>query len=244
MVQLNRDAIYQCSHDLVENFCFDQRVVDVFQDMIKRSVPGYGMVLSLVQVLAEAYVQPASTLYDLGSSLGASTLAMSTVAAERNCRIVAVDASEAMVQQSQQNIAQLGLDCEIDVLCDDVRRVNMQSSSMVTMNFTLQFIPPAYRRAVIASVYQALLPGGVLMLSEKVQAEDRQTEQCLYSLHHGFKRANGYSDLEISQKRAALEEVMITDKLSVHRERLLEAGFKQVHVIFQALNFVSLLAIK
>ena len=65
----------------------------------------------------------------------------------------------------------------------------------------------------------------------------------LTDLHIAFKRANGYSELEIAQKRSAIENVMKPDSLEEHRERLLAAGFSKVVPWFQCLNFASLIAL-
>jgi tRNA (cmo5U34)-methyltransferase len=63
-------------------------------------------------------------------------------------------------------------------------------------------------------------------------------------LHHAFKRANGYSELEVSQKRTALENVLVPETLDTHRARLREAGFGAVDAWFQCFNFASLLAFR
>jgi len=105
-------------------------------------------------------------------------------------------------------------------------------------------VPPEQRAAVIEKVYAGLRPGGVLVLSEKIRAEQDAGEQLLVDLHHDFKRANGYSDLEISQKRAAIENVMRINSLSEHQQRLQDAGFSAAQVWFQCFNFCSLVCFK
>ena len=89
-----------------------------------------------------------------------------------------------------------------------------------------------------------LVDQGVLILSEKIQFSDERSEQLFVDLHHDFKRGNGYSDLEISQKRDALEHVLIPETIEAHRERLLAAGFSRVETWFQCFNFVSLVAFR
>lgn len=238
-----RDQIYSENYDLVEGFRFDEGVAAVFSDMIRRSVPGYGMVLSLVAVLAEQYLQSGSRGYDLGASLGASTLAMAGAAAEQSCRLIAVDNSPAMVERCRENLKSVS-GVEIDLYCEDLRQLEIESASFVTMNFTLQFLPIEQREAQLRKLAEGLLPGGALMLSEKICFEDEAQQQRMVSLYHAFKRANGYSDLEISQKRSALEDVLISETLEQHFERLYRVGFRRVEVIFQALNFVSILAVR
>ena len=88
------------------------------------------------------------------------------------------------------------------------------------MNFTLQFIPPVDREALLKRIYDGLNPGGMLVLSEKIRHPTLTGNELLVDLHHQFKRDNGYSELEVSQKRAALEKVMLTDTFNEHDTRL------------------------
>jgi tRNA (cmo5U34)-methyltransferase len=240
---MQRDQIYSEDFDLVEGFRFDEAVVAVFSDMIRRSVPGYGMVLSLVGVLAERYLQPQSRGYDLGVSLGASTLAMAAVAKERAAELVAVDNSPAMVERCRDHFRSLQ-GVRVALRCEDIRETAIEQASFVIMNFTLQFIPIEEREQQLRKIADGLCSGGALMLSEKIRFADPEQQQRFESLHHAFKRANGYSDLEISQKRTALERVLIAETLESHFERLYAVGFSRVEVVFQALNFVSILALR
>jgi len=112
------------------------------------------------------------------------------------------------------------------------------------LNFTLQFIPLAERQALIDSIYQGLVPGGVLIVSEKICFDDPHHQQLMTELHHNFKKANGYSELEIAQKRTALENVLIPETLQKHKQRFLNAGFNHVDLWFQCFNFASMLALK
>jgi len=120
----------------------------------------------------------------------------------------------------------------------------IQNAAIVVINFTLQFLPQADRSALIQHIYAGLKPGGILILSEKFITADTVTNDLLIDLHHDFKRANGYSELEISQKRSALENVMKPDTLAEHQQRLKAAGFSSQTLWFQCFNFCSMLAIK
>jgi len=131
----------------------------------------------------------------------------------------------------------------VEVQEGDILELDFQPCSVVALNFTLQFIAPEQRLALLTRIHQSLLPGGALILSEKLRFEDPLEQQLLTDLHIGFKRANGYSELEIAQKRSALDNVMKPDSLEQHRERLLGAGFSQVIPWFQCLNFTSLIAL-
>jgi len=122
--------------------------------------------------------------------------------------------------------------------------VLFRSASVVVLNFTLQFLKPENRDKIIKNIFAGLLPGGILILSEKVKFEEDGKQTILTDWHHAFKKANGYSDLEIAGKRTALENVLIPETIGQNITRLKEAGFSNVHQWFQCFNFISLVAIK
>ena len=245
----DRDKIYATPLLEIAGFRFDLAVASVFPDMIKRSVPGYETIIAMTGTLAGRYVQPNSRCYDLGCSLGASTIAMRHHIKHSNCNIVAVDNSEDMLSQCQVILQQDDKNCPVtmtpvDLVHGNIQDISIINASLVVLNFTLQFIPVEHRAALLQHIADGLLPGGVLVLSEKVAFDDSQHQELMIELHHNFKRANGYSDLEISQKRSALDDVLIPETLKTHRKRLRDSGFSSVDVWFQCFNFASLIAIK
>lgn len=231
----------------VPDFVFNEDVVRVFPDMIKRSVPGYPSIVENIGVLASQFAQAHTTLYDLGASLGAVTQALRRHVKADGCQVIAVDNSPAMVERCREYLhAQDAMFQElllVQVIEADILALDLHPTSLVTLNFTLQFIPPERRLELLTRIRQALLPGGALILSEKLRFEDAAEHELLTQLHVAFKRANGYSELEIAQKRSAIEKVMLPDSLEQHRERLLAAGFSKVVPWFQCLNFASLVAL-
>lgn len=238
------DQLYADPLAEVSRFAFDQKVVEVFPDMIKRSVPGYATIINMIGDLAERYATSNSRCYDLGCSLGAATLAMRHRIRASNCDIVAVDNSPAMIERCRQVLAADTAEPPVELLCANLQSTPVSGASMAVLNFTLQFIPPAERQAVLDKIAEGLQPSGILILSEKVAFKDPLHNELMIELHHNFKRANGYSDLEIAQKRSALEEVLIPETLETHRDRLRQAGFTSVDVWFQCFNFASMIAIK
>ena len=235
------DLIY-ASPQNVSGFIFDDKVAAVFPDMIQRSVPGYGTIIHMIGQLASRYAQAGSKCYDLGCSLGAATLAMrEQLAAEAQIEVIGVDNSQDMIARCSETLAgQPG----IHLRCEDILATDIRQASVVVLNFTLQFVAPAKRAELAAKIYAGMLPGGILVLSEKLAFANTHHNDLMTELHHYFKRSNGYSDLEIAQKRAALENVLIPETLSTHQQRLLDSGFSHVDLWFQCFNFVSMIAIK
>ncbi len=227
-----------------EDFRFDASVARVFPDMIRRSVPGYTTIIPMIEVITEQHVQAGSNCYDLGCSLGASTLAMRHGIPFADCTLTGVDNSDAMIERCEHYIALDDHPLPVQLRCEDILATPLENASVTTLNFTLQFVPPGERARLLTRIADATRPGGALILSEKIRFESPQEQDIQTRLHHEFKRANGYSELEISQKRSAIEQVLIPESLGEHRHRLLEAGFGQVIVWYQCFNFVSMLAIK
>lgn len=244
MTDHSKDTIFSTPQTAVKDFTFDAAVVEVFPDMIQRSVPGYATMISTISKLTERFAQPNSHLYDLGCSLGAATLAMRRGVTVANCKIIGVDNSAAMVERCKLHLQGFRSDVAVDILHGDINDVPLQNASVVVLNFTLQFIAPEQREALLSRIYDALLPGGVLILSEKLVFTDSSVNELLIDLHHDFKRANGYSELEISQKRTAIENVLIPDTLECHLARFSRLGFQSASLWYQCFNFSSMIAIK
>lgn len=238
------DRIYATSHQQVARFSFDDTVVRVFPDMIRRSVPGYPTIIDMIGVLAARYAQPDTCLYDLGCSLGAATTAMASLTGETCNPIVAVDNSRAMIEQAATLLSDAGQAHRVTLEEGDVAEMAFAPCSMAVLNFTLQFIAPQKRDALIQRLADATVPGGILVLSEKIRFANEAENTLQTELHHAFKRNNGYSDLEISQKRTALENVLIPETLTDHEARLKKAGYRHIHVWFRCFNFISLLAVR
>ncbi len=241
-----RDEIFSRPGTYNGNFVFDSEVVDVFPDMISRSVPGYAAVIKMVGQLAARFAIPDSNIYDLGCSLGAAT-ALMRKSAPVGCTIHAVDNSPAMVARLR-NLVTTGSaaepGCSVEIHEADLCSFQLSSASFVVLNWTLQFVPQPQRQELLRTIHTALVSGGALLLSEKICFADSRQQRLLNDLHHDFKRANGYSDLEISRKRQALENTLIPETLESHIQRLEAVGFATVAVWFQCFNFVSILAVK
>ncbi|HKL62113.1 MAG TPA: carboxy-S-adenosyl-L-methionine synthase CmoA [Woeseiaceae bacterium] len=242
-----RDSIYRDSGGNPGSFEFDERVAAVFGDMIRRSVPGYGRTLAEIERLAARAVEPGSVCYDLGCSLGAATLAMARGiaggSAGGDARIVAVDDSPAMIERCGQILDDSASGVPVELRTEDLRETPVREASLVVLNYTLQFVPRDDRTGLLARIRGGMRDGGILVLSEKIRFADPVLDALFVELHHDFKRANAYSDLEISRKRAALEQVLVPDTAEIHLQRLRRAGFAHAGCWMQELNFASFVAV-
>lgn len=239
-----RDQIYARGEPPSGPFEFSEDVARVFPDMLRRSIPGYAATIQAVRSLTQTHAQPDTRLYDLGCSLGAATRAMRQGVCVSGCRIIAVDNAPAMVRRCRKALAEDDSSTPVDLQCGDIRHLEISNASVVVMNYTLQFLEPADRDAMIGRIAAGLVPGGLLLLSEKVADPDPAIEQTLRNLHLEFKRRHAYSELEIARKRAALENVLIPDTVDTHQSRLKAAGFGHVGIWLRYFNFVSMIGIR
>jgi tRNA (cmo5U34)-methyltransferase len=269
---VQRDSLFAQPLGKVGEFRFDEKVAAVFPDMLQRSIPGYNTIIAQSGLLAARFAKPNTNLYDLGCSLGATTIAMRSALLDARdkdnidysgCVLHGIDNSQAMLNRatdvinhaansnivtptsdsSNHNTATL-TDLPVVLHCEDMQTAAIENASVVALNFTLQFIPQAERDDMMQRIASGLEPGCALILSEKVTFDDPILSQLHIDMYHNFKHANGYSDLEISQKRSSLENVLIPDTLDTHAKRLKDAGFSSSSVWFQCFNFASIIAIK
>ncbi len=241
---MSRDRIYTKAHEATGPFEFSERVVRVFPDMIGRSVPGYHLLLEITGLLARQVVVDDSRVYDLGCSLGAASLEVRRSIHNDNVEILAIDNAPAMIERCQALINEDNSRIPVRVIEGNILDHPIENASLIVMYFTLQFIEPEKRAFVVERIFKGLRPGGVFLLAEKLASGDEFEQDWLTDSHHDFKRAQGYSDLEIARKRQALDNVLIPDTRTTHHRRLKNAGFERVVDYFQCLNFSAMAAFR
>lgn len=238
------DILYAKPRAEVSDFVFDAAVAEVFTDMINRSVPGYQTMLGLLGVIAAKYAQPNTHIYDLGCSLGGATLMLGQHVLAPGCKILAVDNAPAMIDKCRQNLSHHPKNTPVETVCADINDLPISHASLAVLNLTLQFIDTSLRLPLLKKIHAGLVPKGACFIAEKIQMPTDEAQTMTIELHHAFKKANGYSELEVAQKRTALENVLIPETLETHIERLGDAGFGEIYPCFSCLNFAALLAIK
>jgi tRNA (cmo5U34)-methyltransferase len=224
-------------------FRFDEAVARVFPDMLRRSIPGYSALLHLIGVLAQQTVKDGTSVYDLGCSLGAVSLSIRHAIGPREARLIAIDNSQAMVDRCREVLsADSGL-CPVEVFTADITDLSFEPSSLIVLNFTLQFVPPPQRQEILARIERSLVPGGVLVLSEKTAADDADVDARYRELHDAFRESNGYTRMEMSRKREALDQILIPEDPVRYEGLMREVGLVPIPW-FRCLQFVSWIAKK
>jgi len=241
---MSEDKIFSKPLAQIPPFEFTAKVADVFDDMLQRSVPCYREIVRRQAQLTHHFFQPGTLIYDLGCSHGNFALACCAAFGDEPFGLVAIDSSEPMLERFRQRLPQLSTTANLDLRCQDIRNVDLVDASVVVINLTLQFLPVADREALLRRVWQSIRPGGLLLLTEKIVQDDTELEELQRNFYYRFKEENGYSQLEISQKREALENVLVPESLSLHLERLRRVGFRQCDVWLKWFNFVSMLCVK
>jgi tRNA (cmo5U34)-methyltransferase len=241
-----RDQIFAAPTQRIADFDFGQKTASVFDDMLGRSVPFYGEMQRMIGELASDYATEGTAIYDLGCSTGTTILQIAAnIPRDRNIRYVGIDSSPEMLAIARQKLADAGFDRPFDLTCGDLNTgVPIEGASVALLVLTLQFIRPLYRQRLIRSIYEGLTDNGALILVEKVLGENSEFNRLFIHHYYEMKRENGYSDLEIAQKREALENILVPYRLEENKELLREQGFRHVDVFFKWYNFCAIIATK
>lgn len=238
------DKVFSEKQKIECDFQFNEKVAGVFDDMVSRSVPFYQEMQRMTSELAAQYAIPGTKVYDLGCSTGTSLLLMDKIVKE-GIEFVGIDDSQEMIEKCQQKLQSFHLNREINLVVSDLtERVPVQDASVVSMVLVLQFIRPLHRLNIVKEIFEGMVSGGVFILFEKILTEEKSFNRDFIEYYYDFKRRNNYSELEISQKREALENVLIPYKTSENINMLKEAGFQEVEVFFKWYNFTGIIARK
>jgi tRNA (cmo5U34)-methyltransferase len=238
-----RDEVFR-KVEAVADFNFGEKVASVFDDMLDRSVPFYHEIQRMIGEMATDFAVPGTNIYDLGCSTGTTLLNLDACVGP-DVRFVGVDYSEEMLKRCRQKLTQEKLHHPCELVCADLNQgVAIQNASMVLMVLTLQFVRPLYRDTLIETIYRGLNDNGCLILVEKVLGEDSIFNRLFIKYYYDLKKRHGYSELEISKKREALENVLVPYKLMENRELLLRSGFRYCDVFFKWYNFCGVIAVK
>jgi len=239
-----QDRVFQDQLDRIADFKFNEKVAAVFDDMVSRSVPSYGEIQRMLVELGVYFATEGSNVYDLGCSTG-TTLALLQQSLPVCATLHGIDSSAEMLQQCRTKLEEVGLADTIELRCEDLDAgVPIENASVVMLVLTLMFVRPLNRDRLIAGIYKGLNENGCLLVVEKVLGDGSLFNRLFIERYYAYKRRMGYSELEISQKREALENVLIPYRLQENRDLLLKAGFREVEVFFKWYNFAGFVAVK
>jgi tRNA (cmo5U34)-methyltransferase len=241
---LPKDEVFKEQIEAIADFKFGKKVASVFDDMLIRSVPFYEETQRMIAEMASDFVVKDTNVYDLGCSTGTTMLNLHPIVSP-SAKFIGIDSSDEMLIRCRQKLAEHNFEREHELICADLNNgIEIHNASMVLMILTLQFIRPLHREKLIGKILQGLNENGCLILVEKVLGEDSVFNRLFIKYYYDMKKLNGYSELEIAQKREALENVLVPYQLLENREMLLRAGFRYCEVFFKWYNFCGIIAVK
>jgi tRNA (cmo5U34)-methyltransferase len=241
---MGKDEVFKDEIEQPSDFKFGANVANVFDDMVNRSVPFYGEIQRMMAELASDHAKEGTDVYDLGCSTGTTMIGMDTMV-NKNVRFVGIDDSQEMLDKCKLKLLEMGFSRDYELRCSDLSQgTRITNASVVVLCLTLQFVRPIYRERLLKSIYDGLVPGGALILVEKILAEESSFNREFIEYYYNYKRRNNYSEMEISQKREALENVLIPYKLSENITLLRDRGFISCEIFFKWYNFAGLIALK
>ncbi|MEN8257822.1 MAG: carboxy-S-adenosyl-L-methionine synthase CmoA [Thermodesulfobacteriota bacterium] len=237
------DRLFNDINDSVD-FTFNDKVAEVFDDMLERSVPCYRQVIDMTGKLLDPFVQDGDVIYDLGCSTGRPLLALAEMLKAKKMSYIGLDSSEAMINKARLKAEMFSRQEQVSFELADITTAHLEPCRAVLLSYTLQFLRPMQRTAFLKKIFQALKPGGILILSEKIISHHSSLNRSFIDIYLDFKRRQGYSEIEITKKREALENILIPFSIEENLNQLKEAGFTGCESFFQWFNFVSFAAVK
>lgn len=241
-----RDQVFADKIEKISDFEFNSNVASVFDDMVSRSIPNYHEIHKIIiDLVRRAY--SSGDIYDFGCSTGTTMLLIADYFRRHEKKLpkfVGIDTSGPMLEKAAQKLKAHGLQESVELLEESITEVKVENAGMAIMNYTLQFLPMQERLNVLKNIHAGLNEGGCFILAEKIICQDQKIDALLVDLYYDFKRRNGYSEMEISQKREALENVLRPLTPENQLEMLRDAGFKKSEMIFRWYNFACYLCIK
>ena len=235
-----KDRVF--TKEIDKKFEFDESVASVFDDMLSRSVPFYKQVQDLVIDLINLNAKDGNKLIDLGCSTAKFLLELNSKS-KAKLELIGIDNSKPMLEQAQKKCIAYGAD-NIKLDFADIKEYPLNNFDFIIANYTLQFIRPIKRPKIVEKIYKGLNDGGLFIFSEKVVFEDKKLDKQIIELYYNYKKEQGYSEYEITKKREALENVLIPFTIKENIQMCKDAGFKEVHTIFQWGNFVTFVGVK
>lgn len=243
LIVMPEDTLY-ADGSVGEDFTFNDRVAEVFDDMLSRSIPYYRSVIEGMAQLLNCRSPHGATIYDLGCSTGTTLLELSRRMPVGRYQYVGIDNAPAMLDKARKKSAMFGKADLLTFREEDITTCALPQAAAVICNYTMQFLRPLTRHAFVQRIHAALPEDGLFFLSEKTISHAKRLNRDFIDIYHAFKRQQGYSELEIAAKREALENVLIPFSLDENINLLREAGFVEVEPYFQWFNFTTLVAIK
>ena len=240
---MNKDKLFK-SGTIQEDFTFNDKVAEVFDDMLNRSVPYYSAVIDGIAGLLQHQTLQGHTVFDLGCSTGTTLLELARRLPDMDCQFIGIDNAPAMIKKARQKAEMFSKSTVIRFIEDDIATAKLEGAGVILCNYTLQFIRPMTRLQFVKKLYETLPAGGMCIVSEKIISHDKMLNREFIDMHHRFKRRQGYSELEIAAKREALENILVPFSIEENIDLLRQAGFQSVETFFQWFNFASFVAIK
>lgn len=238
-----KDTLFAGADD-VAPFEFNESVASVFDDMITRSVPHYREIIKLQSRLTAKYYRDNTVIYDLGCSNGNFSASLISGMGNRDFRLFAVDNSSPMIEFFKKRISGYVGHHRVTPVLSDIMDIKFEKSSVVIANLTLQFIPVEQREILIKRIYESLVAGGVFLITEKTVNSNSGLADLQQEFYYRLKEENGYSKIEITRKREALENVLIPETIENHIERFKNAGFSAIEIWFKWFHFTAFICRK
>ncbi len=242
MVFFARDRLFKNNKNYPKVFKFNALVSQVFDNMLKRSVPFYYNIQKEICYFAKKFIKPNTNVYDLGCSTGYTVRKIAKNFKKQNITLWAVDYSSELLTRAKDRLRKYKNINYIN--CDLNKDFKISGASFVVANLVLQFLKYSSRQKLLKNIYSGLQPGGCFIMVEKLRNDNFFLENIFVDRYYFFKQKNRYSREEIVRKERALKSILSPLTMQKNIELLQKAGFSNIEVFFRWFNFCGFIAVK
>jgi len=219
---------------------FNGEMVEQFETHVEKSIPFYKEGHDLVSKLSDYFIKEDSLCYELGSSTGKLSHQLSLRHEGKNAHFIGLEIEEDMVKKAEKSYHH----DRLSFSCVDINTEAFEKADLIVAYYTVQFVHPKQRQALLDKVYEALNWGGAFIMYEKVRANDARFQDIMTGLYTEYKLDQGYSAEEIVAKSKSLKGVLEPFSTQGNLDLLKRAGFVDILSIQKYVNFEGFLAIK
>ena len=222
--------------DGAKNSEFSFNTITSFDDHIAKSIPQYELMIESVVRMSDYFKDEKKVVYDVGTSTG-KLLKYFKRANNYQGKLVGIDNCSNLLPNSDSGITFINHDL--------MKPFTFNDACIVYSLYTMQFLPKEYRQAVLQSIYDGLVDGGALFISEKVYCYTGMFQDIFTSSYYDYKRQS-FTEKEIWDKERSLRTMLKPNTHDENMQLLMKVGFEQdkITMFYKYFGFEGLVCVK
>ena len=183
---------------------FDEKVSLIFEDHIRKSIPCYDSIQTLIGLISQEFLTEDALIYDLGTATGEVIVNIERYNGNKNLRYIGIDNSAAMLEKAKIKCAGIR---NASFIHNDITEVQYRQANLFVSAFTFQFISVEKRLTLLKKIKSSLRESGYFIFCEKICCEKFWNTDVFQRLYEKWK-LKYFTEEEIKAKTESLTEIM------------------------------------